>query len=368
MYKKNELKNLIYIQENKPCSEQTIKGLFRSIIEPVLENNLEGLILCRLEKKSQQQFNSTLKRLEYSKIKMYDFSENEIGGFENILKEKIWDKTEFIYVFAERFGAVLVFDYEESDMNGFAGIYIMHNSKNLSETFELINSNSKIDLSEFQEKFRPDRRDNDILNNSIRKIVEILNESNQEVMISEMQQENTETVSQEDLASRLDFMSNQSKYVAHEIRNQLSICDLYSTIIQKQLAKLDLENAEVEKSLNNALNCIQKSLKMAGSSLFDLKSLQNIDLKQYDLKTLIENSVELSKIYAGEKNVKINCEIPEGTAILVDENKFLAVVINQQFLTTENRLTKNFRKKYSKKGSQLKKPALVWGYTFVKNP
>lgn len=328
MYRKNELKNLIYIQENKPCSEQTIKGLFRSIVEPILENNLEGLILCRLQKKSQQQFNSTLKRLEYSKAKIYDFSEDAIGGFENVLKENIWDRTEFVYVLAERFGAVVIFDYEESDMKGFAGIYIMHNSKILSDTFEIINSNSKADLSLYQEKYHPDRRDNDILNNSIRKIVEVLNESNQDVLISELQKENTEIFSQEDLASRLDFISNQSRYVAHEIRNQLSICELYSTIIQKQLAKIEIEDNEVQNSLNNAINCVQKSLKMASGSLFDLKSLQNIDMKHNDLKTLISNSVELAKVYVNEKDVKIKFDIPENINILTDEDKFLAVLIN----------------------------------------
>ena len=78
---RNKLKDLIYIQENKPCSKRTVEGLFRSIVEPILEENTEALILCRLEAKSQKTFNSLLKRLEYSKAKVYDFSDEKFEKF-----------------------------------------------------------------------------------------------------------------------------------------------------------------------------------------------------------------------------------------------------------------------------------------------
>ena len=152
---KNKLKDLIYIQENKPCNEQTVNGLFRSIVEPILEQNLEGIVLCRMEEKSKETFRGILKRLEYSNSKVYDFSDKPISeNFEYVLKENIWGKTEFVYVLAPRFGAVLIFDYEENEMNGFAQIYLLHNSKNLSDAFEVINANSKIDLIEYQKETR----------------------------------------------------------------------------------------------------------------------------------------------------------------------------------------------------------------------
>lgn len=327
VYKQDKLKKLIYIQENKPCNEQTVKGLFRSIVEPILEKNTETLVLCRLEEKSKNNFKGILQRLEYSSAKVYDFSDNPISyKFENILKEKIWDKTEFVYVLAERFGAVLIFDYEESEIPGFAQIYILHNSKNLSEAFDIISSNAIIDLNEYQEKFHPDRRDNDVLNSSIRKIVENLNETNQEILISQMEREAPEDNT--DLTARLEFISSKSNYVAHEIRNQLSICNLYSSIIQKQLDKANFENQDVEKSMANAVEYIQKSLKIAGNLLLDLKSLRSSDLKEYDLKSLIESSIELGQVYANGKDIKFKNEISQTAAILVDENKFLTVLIN----------------------------------------
>ena len=327
MYKKNELKNLIYIQENKPCNEQTIDGLFRSIVEPILEQPVEALVLCRLEEKSREAFGGMLKRLEYSNSKLYDFSDKPLGSkFENILKEKIWDKTEFIYVLTNRFGAVLIFDYEESELDGFAQMYLLHNSKNLSDAFDVIKANSTVDLNDYQERMQPDRRDNDILNSSIRKIVENLNETNQEVLISQMTSEPEQDNA--DVAGRLEFLMTKSSYIAHEMRNLLSICNLYSEIIEKQGKKITFDDAEVEKSISNARDCIRKSLRMAGNLLLEFKSLNNADLKEYDLKDLVESAVGLTQSYAFGKNIEFKAEIAQTIGVLADENKFLAVLIN----------------------------------------
>lgn len=327
MYQKNELKNLIYIQENKPCNEQTVNGLFHSIIEPVLEKNSEGLVMLRLEEKSKNNFNGILKRLEYSNAKVYDFSDKPISDrFENVLKGKVWDKTEFIYVLVERFGAVLVFDYEESDVENLANIYILHNSKNLSDSFNIINKNSKIDLSDYQEKLHPDRRDNELLNSSIRKIVEHLNETNQEFLISQLEKEESKTP--EDASARLEFLLAKSSYVAHEMRNLLSICNLYSTIIEKRSQNVTFENEEARKSVISARDCIRKSMMMAGNLLLDFKSLNSIDLKEYELQSLVQTGIDLAKIYALGKNIDFGVKIEKSTKVLVDENKFLSVLIN----------------------------------------
>jgi len=327
VYKKNELKNLIYIQENKPCNEQTIKGLFRSIVEPIFEVNIEAVVLFRLEGKSKADFDGIFKRLEYSSAKVYDFSDKPIcEKFEHVLKEKLWEKTEFVYVFAERFGAVLIFDYAESKMEGFAQIYTLYNSKNLSDAFNIIHLNSTVDLSEYYKKFCPDRRDNDILNSSIRKIIESLNETNQEVLISQMEKETAPDNT--DAAARLEFLLTKSGYIAHEMRNMLSICSLYSNIIDKQSEKIEIQDEETKKSILNAKECIKKTLKMAGNLLLDFKSLKGSDLKECDLKNSIEMAMELAKIYANGKDIKFECEISQTTNILADEDKLLAVLIN----------------------------------------
>lgn len=327
MYNRNQLKNLTYIQENKPCNEQTIQGLFRAIVEPILEANVEAVVMCRLEQKSVDDFNGILKRLEYSTAKVYDFSKNALSDkFEYALKENLWDKTEFIFVLAERFGAVLIFDYDEAEMKGFAQIYTMYNSKNLLESLNVINANSYVNLMEYYEKFHPDRRDNDLLNSSMRKIIESLDETNQEVLISQRESENV--VDNADAAIRLEFLLTKSSYIAHEMRNLLSICNLYSDIIDKQMKNIELKNSQAENSIINARNCIKKSMQMIGTLLLDFKSLKGSDLKEYDLKTLIETALRLAKVYANDKDIDFECEISQTTTILADEDKFFAVLIN----------------------------------------
>lgn len=327
MYKKNELKNLTYIQENKPCNEQTIKGLFSSIVEPILEAKIEAVVLCRLEEKSKEDFNGILKRLEYSTAKVYDFSKELISEkFEYVLKENIWDKTEFIYVLAERFGSVLIFDYDEVEIDGFAQVYTMHNSKNLADVFNIINANSFVNLKDYYDKFRPDRRENDILNCSIRKIIESLNETNQEILISQKEKETT--IDNVDASVRLEFLLTKSSYIAHEMRNLLSICNLYSSIIDKHAEKITIEDANARESIINARNCIKKSMQMLGNLLLDFKSLKGSDLKEHDLKNLVITALKMARIYANGKDILFEYVIPETATILIDEDKLLAVLIN----------------------------------------
>lgn len=326
MYKKNELKNLIYIQDNKPCNEQTIKGLFRSIVEPILDENAESVVFLRLEDKSKKGFSSILKRLEFAKARVYDFSVTPISeNFENVLKENIWGKTEFAFVLAERFGAVLIFDYDESDLENTAQIYTLYNSKNLSDSFEIISSNSKVDLKKYEDKWHPDRRDNVLLNNSIRKILDNLNETNQEVIISQIEKE--ASINEDDAESKLEFLLAKSSHIAHEMRNLFSICNLYSSIIEKQQQKIQLDD-DVRKSIFNARDCIKKSLEMAGNLLLDFKSLGTNDLKEQELESLINTAFDMSKVYARDKNIHFGALNIEPVRVFVDENKFIAVLIN----------------------------------------
>lgn len=323
---KNRLKDLIYIQDNKPCNEQTIKGLFRAIVEPILDSSVQSIVMCRLEDKSKNDFNSILKRLEYSNAQVYDFSDVSISEkFTHVLKEKIWGKTEFIYVLAQRYGAVFIFDYDQSEINGFAEVYVLYNSKNLSDAFNLINANSTKDLQDYQEKWHPDRRDNDLLNSSVRKMLENLNETNQEVLISEIEKDQIRNNSEDML--KMNLILKNSSSVAHEIRNQLSICDLYSNILQKHFEKIHAEENTLN-SIKNAINCIQKSVKLANNSLLDLKSFKETKIQSIELNSVIQSVIELGKIYVQGKDIDIKNNLDENIFVRADENKLYAVLIN----------------------------------------
>lgn len=120
-------------------------------------------------------------------------------------------------------------------------------------------------------------------------------------------------------------LKRQIRCVSHEIRNHLSICDMYSQIIRKNLEKSNIENPSIE----NALDCIQKSIQIIGTNLLDLKSLNNTTERIYDFKTIVEKGVELSKAYTNdEKNIEFNVFIKNSADIKIDENRFLSCIVN----------------------------------------
>ncbi len=116
----------------------------------------------------------------------------------------------------------------------------------------------------------------------------------------------------------------QVRCVSHEIRNHVSICEMYTEIIKKNLEREGLEN----QSVTNAIECIKKSLKIISTSLLDLKSINNFEPKKCDLKYLTEEGVRLSKAYTHGKQIDINCVIKNTATIFVDDNKFLACIVN----------------------------------------
>ena len=121
-----------------------------------------------------------------------------------------------------------------------------------------------------------------------------------------------------------DELQNQIRCVSHEIRNHLSICDMYSQIIKKNLEKTKNKNA----SINNALECIQKSVQIIGSNLLELKSLNSTPEQVADFHNIISRGIEMSKAYIIDKEIIFDVFIKNTTNILVDENRFLAVLVN----------------------------------------
>ncbi len=126
------------------------------------------------------------------------------------------------------------------------------------------------------------------------------------------------------MSTQNDIIYQQARCIGHEIRNHLSICDVYSEIIRKHLAKDKIENPAIE----NALNCIQRALKLIGNSLLDLKAITNIVPRIYDSKNLIQEAIDMAAVYVQDKDIKINSDLKDDIKIYVDGNKFQACIIN----------------------------------------
>ena len=122
----------------------------------------------------------------------------------------------------------------------------------------------------------------------------------------------------------MDYRIEKVKYISHEVKNQISICDLYLEILERYCDKNSINDETIKNSLSKI-----KSLSMASNSLSELKSSYSQELKQYCAKDIIEEAYNLSKVYGISKNIDINLDLKlESQKILVDKVRFQSVIIN----------------------------------------
>ena len=319
----NYLKELIESQGNQILSKSALKCIMRAVLEPLVNEPEEGVVLHRIENKSG--IVGLIKRLEFSSVPSFDFTDE--GGH---LKEKVWANTEFLCVLTHRFVAIIIWDNKTENKN-FVRYYSIYNSRLQNEALDIIDRNTDVDIKDFQERFKPDRRDNPLLNSSIRKIVENLDEATKDAVLgfAQIQSEKEE-----------EEVNQNTRAVAHEIRNQLSICDLYTEIIKKTCAKQGIN----EENITNAIKNMTRALKIAENSLIALKSTEKAVIKPIKLKDLIESAQDLTKVYFEGKNVEYTVENNIDIKIPADENKFTAAIIN---------LIKNAAEAFNKEGDGL---------------
>ena len=283
----NYLKELIESQGNRFLTKSALKCLVRSAVEPLLDNPESGVVFYRIEQKEGLQ--GLIKRLEFSEVESYSYADDSKN-----LVEKVWANTEFICVLTHRYVSILIWDYNTGDKNT-VRYYSLYNSKLQNEPLDIIKRNSKVDISEFQAKYTPDRRDNVLLNASIRRLLDNMDEAANDAVLG-YAEKSAETLID------TDYAAQKARVIAHEVKNQLSICDLYSEIIRKYSESGNIEG------IQNAVKSINKALKMANNSLISLKSKENSELKEVSLKEVIDNAVELSSVYLEGKNIEFQVE------------------------------------------------------------
>ena len=303
----NYLKELIESQGNQIISKSALKCMMRAILEPLVNFPEDGVVLHRIANKAG--IAGLLKRLEFSSIPAYDFTDDS----EHLI-EKVWTNTEFLCVLTHRFVGIIIWD-NKTDNKNFVRYYMIYNSKLQNEALDIIGRNTDINIKEFQERFKPDRRDNPLLNHSIRTLIENMDEATKDAVLgfAQVQTEQKEVE-----------VSQNTRMLVHEIRNQLSICDLYTEIIRKTCGK----NGITDDNVTNAIKNMLKAIKMAENSLFMLKSTEKPVIKPNKLKELITNVADLTKVYFEGKNIECLLENDVEIKIPVDENRFNAAIIN----------------------------------------
>lgn len=296
---KNTLERFLLLSEAKPVSAKTLKSLFRAITEPVLESGEKGLVLLRI--KDDNGIKGVITRLNFSEnLEIVDFSERCAQ------KKDIWVSSEFVLILSSRYSAFLLWDFEGND---FTPVYMSVNSKLINEPFEVIAENSEKDLRGALEEFKPDRRENLSLNSAFSKLCEALENAQEENALKTLEQKTLETNAKEALQSK--YNEKKVRECIHEIRNQLSILDIYAALVEKK------------SGLSEEAKTIKKAVSLINSELSGLKGLQNINLQEKDLNNLVEEAVKLTKALG-----KVNYESTSQLSVFADEDKFIAVMVN----------------------------------------
>ena len=303
--RKNLLREFIFNNEMKQASEQTVKSLLRSIVEPVIESNSDGVVLVRLF--DTKGLDGLLKRLDYSKAGVYFYS--DMGAeIVNVAQDDIWESTEFAIVLAPRYCAALVWDYGASEVEGYTNINFYLNSRIIQDILKLVIDNSRIDFMPDVEPYSLERRQNELMCEALHKVVDCLSEADMETHIT------AQSISTE---IEKPVLTTEVRKIIHEIRNNLSVIDLHSKIIEKRLdkaLKTDIESAE---KIINAKEIIEKSTRTINLLLDDLKGsteLQQEKLSTKNIKVLgVLLNIINNAIYALKENGKLKVSIEKNT-------------------------------------------------------
>lgn len=329
----NYLKALIESQGNVFLTKQSLKCLIRSAVEPLLDEPESGVVLYRIIDKNELQ--GLLKRLDFSEVQSINYSDDS----DNLL-EQVWANTEFICTLTHRYVSILIWDNNTGNED-YVRYYSLYNSKLQYEPLNIIKRNSKVDISEYIEKYNPDRRDNILLNASIRRLLANLDSATTDAVLG-YAEKSAETL------SGTDYTKKKIRIASHEIRNQLSICDLYSEIIKRQTENGDLE------AIQNSISSLSKALKMASNTLLTLKSSDTLNLASVNLKEIIETAVDLSKVYLEDKGIEFQVENIIDEKVIANSENLIAVIINLVKNATEAFNLINLDKEAPKNGKYIK--------------
>ncbi len=310
--KKNLLKEFIFNNGMNQTSEQTVKSLLRSIVEPVIENNSDGVVLVRLF--DTKGLDGLLKRLEYSKAGLYFYSDMGEKVI-NVEQEDIWENTEFAIVLAPRYCAALVWDYSTSEVEGYTNICFYLNSRKIQDILKVVIGNSNINFMPDVEPYSLERRENELMCVALGKVVDYLNEMVLETHI------NTQSTP---MNIEKKEVSTEVRKIIHEIRNNLSVIDLHSKIIEKRIEKFD---KEAPAKILNAKTIIEKSTKTIGMLLDDLKAETDFSLEAVDVKDIVEIALDLTMPKLEDKKINVETNL-KNINVLVDETKVLGVLLN----------------------------------------
>ena len=312
--------------------EETINGLFRAILEPVISNQkFESCILFKLNNIHDK--TSILKRLSFSGASLYSYCD-ALNQFqlENNEVSDIWPDTQFVVILGQRYSAALLWNSSKASTFDNSSVCLLFNSKIISEIAKTVSDNSKVDLKEQIQKYVSERRENMLMNRALKNIATILNEKNEEIIFSESEKKHL--VPADDTIKTAEIVADKAKFIAHEIKNNLSIINLYSKITEKRIADVSA-NDEIIDSINNSLKNIVNASENVSSLISDLRCLSTPYIQEINLRSLIFNTVAMCQEKADKAGVSIHIAKFNDYIISSDKTKLQCAITNLIFNAVE---------------------------------
>lgn len=307
MYKKQKktLKSFLNsnVYNDELFSRSSMNIIIRALLEPVANQNAASLIFTRF--KNKDGLEGLIKRLEYcTNVEMVDVTSN------GMLIRDDYVELEFVIFTSARYNFALLFDYSIDEDKNYTKAFFLANSRGVNDVYEVLQSNL---VSDYKEKFylhKPERRENELLNEALFNVLKKLNNSIEESAYK----------SNEDFIVDLsedNELDEKIKEVSHEIKNQLSILDVYTKLIEKQNGKS--KNTDV----------IKKACSIIAIQLNELKNYESIEIKEIILQDIIQESIHMLDEVVKVNNNKISFQSPNfDVKVFADENKLLSVFNN----------------------------------------
>ena len=305
MYKKQKhLKSFLKnIDREDLFSRNSMTTIIRAMLEPVANQNAASLIFTRI--KNKDGLESLIKRLEYcNNVEMVDLTS---GGY--LIKDD-YVELEFVIFTSARYNFALIWDYSDDREKNYTKLYFLANSRKVNDVFEILQENLN---KNYREKFylhKPERRENELLNEALANVLKKLNNNIEENSYKESDSYIVDLTDDSDIDEKI-------KETSHEIKNQLSVLDVYLKLIEKQTGK------------SKNIDIIKKACANIYLQLNNLRNYETTEIKEILIQDVIDESVHMFDEVVKENKNKIEY-IGAGYDINVfaDENKLLSVINN----------------------------------------
>lgn len=314
---KGSISSLFLNKEPKVFAKQTIKGLFRVLLETTMEQNEQSTVLFKSTE--TKNFSGVLSRLEHNNnIEIFSYCNSFPFSFETVeIQNKNLKDDEFLIIISERFSICI---YWKKIQNNIVEFYSSLNGEEIFSIIEYLQNQSKNQkLENILSGLKMDRRQNKNINDIFSKLIELNDEVEKELMCMDLKIDN----------SSKDNMSYST--IAHELRTPISIIDLNSNLLKKYFDK-NISDTELKEKAENFYQAIQKSIFLLNEIANNLSAFSKdykLNLSKENVDNEINTAINMLSAQTKEKQIEIIKTNDSGISeIKLDKIMFSRALLN----------------------------------------